>query len=160
MNFLRRIGLALIVLALTASCSQLPQSSRTDEQMASIRAEFLQNHPEGMYNGYIQEGRVVKGMGIVEVLASWGLPNVRRPAPEGEVEFWEYYAKDEQTQRLVSYELVFEGKVLNRWAIHADLPSALGTTSIGPDASRTVEETLRLGTSSPTQGAAPQKKKP
>jgi hypothetical protein len=160
MNFLRRIELAVIVLALTASCSQLPQSSRTDEQMTSIRGEYLQNHPEGMYNAYIREGRVVKGMGIVEVLASWGLPNVRRPAPEGEVEFWAYYAKDEQTQRLVSYELVFEGKVLNRWTVHADLPSALGTTAIGADASRTVEETLRLGTGSPAQGSAPQKKRP
>jgi len=160
MNFLRRIELAVIVLALTASCSQLPQSSRTDEQMTSIRAEYLQNHPEGTYNAYIREGRVVKGMGIVEVLASWGLPNVRRPAPEGEVEVWAYYAKDEQTQTLVSYELVFEGKVLNRWTVHADLASALGTTSIGSDASRTVEETLRLGTGSSAPGSAPKKKSP
>ena len=160
MNFLFRIGLAVIVLTLTASCSQLPQSSRTDEQMTSVRAEFLQNHPEGMYNAYIKEGRVVKGMGIVEVLASWGLPNVRRPAPEGDVEFWAYYAKDEQTQQLVSYELVFEAKVLNRWTVHAELPSALGSTAIGPDAMRTVEETLRLGTGTTGQGSAPQKKKP
>ncbi len=41
MNSLRRIGLTMLVLALAASCSQLPQSSRTDEQMTSIREEYL-----------------------------------------------------------------------------------------------------------------------
>jgi hypothetical protein len=158
MNLLRCIGLTMLVLALAASCSQLPQSSRTDEQMTSIREEYLANHPDGTYNAYIREGRVVKGMGNVEVLASWGLPNVRRPGPEPNVEYWEYYARDEQSKSLVSYELAFLDKVLNRWAVHADLASALGTTPIGADVNRTVEETLRLGTSGAGAGAAPEKK--
>jgi len=158
MKLLRCIGLTMLVLALAVSCSQLPQSSRSDEQITSIRAEYLENHPDGVYNTYIREGRVVKGMGIVEVLASWGLPNVRRPGPEGNVEFWEYYARDEQSNSLVSYELAFVEKALNRWTVHADLATSLGTTKIGPDVNRTVEETLRLGTAGVGSAAAPEKK--
>ena len=158
MNSLRRIGLTMLVLALASSCSQLPQSSRTDEQMTSVREEYLANHPDGTYNAYIREGRVVKGMGNVEVLASWGLPNVRRPGPEANVEYWEYYARDELSNSLVSYELAFVERVLSRWAVHADLAAALGTTPVGPEVNRTVEETLRLGTSGAGGGAAPAKK--
>ena len=158
MRLLRCIGLTMLVLALAASCSQLPQSSRTDEQMTSIREEYLSNHPEGVYNAYIKEGRVVKGMGSVEVLASWGLPNVRRPGPEANAEFWEYYARDEQSNSLVSYELAFVDKLLTRWSVHTDLASVLGTTKIGTDVNRTVEETLRLGTSGVGGGVSPTKK--
>jgi hypothetical protein len=124
--------------------------------MTSIREEYLANHPEGVYNAYIREGRVVKGMGNVEVLAAWGLPNVRRPGKEAGVEYWEYYARDEQSNSIVSYELAFVERVLNRWSVRADLASVLGTTQIGPDVNRTVEETLRLGTSE--AGSPPAKK--
>jgi hypothetical protein len=158
MNLLRCIGLTMLVAALAASCSQLPQSSRTDEQMTSVREEYLANHPDGTHNDYIREGRIVKGMGSIEVLASWGLPNVRRPGPEANVEFWEYYARDEQSKSVVSYELAFIEKVLSRWRVRADLASSLGTTQIGPDVNRTVEETLQLGTSGAGGGAAPVKK--
>ena len=158
MNLLRCIGLIVLTAAFAASCGQLPQSSRTDEQMTSIREEYLANHPEGTYNAYIREGRVVKGMGSVEVLASWGLPNVRRPGKETGVEHWDYYARDEQSNSIVSYELTFVEKVLNRWSVRADLGTSLGTTEIGSEVNRTVEETLRLGTSGAGSGTSPTKK--
>jgi hypothetical protein len=126
--------------------------------MTSIRAEYLANHPEGAYNAYIRDGCVVKGMGSVEVLASWGLPNVRRPGAEPNVEFWEYYARDEQSQMLVSYELAFVDKVLNRWSLRKDIAATLGTSKVGPDLDRTVEETLRLGTAGTGGAGTPTKK--
>jgi hypothetical protein len=158
MNRMRCIGLTVCIMSFAVSCGQLPQSARTDEQMTSIRAEYLENHPDGVYNAYIREGRVVKGMGVVEVLASWGLPNARRPGPDANVELWDYYARDEQTQAIVSYELAFTAKVLAKWTVRADIASSLGTTEIGPEVNRTVEETLRLGNATTTAGSTPQKK--
>ncbi len=134
---------------LLASCGGLPQSTRTDENTTSIREEYLKTHPDGKYNTYIQEGRIVKGMGVLDVLASWGLPNLRRPGEKTEEEFWAYHAKDELSQQVVSYELDFVNKVLTRWSVRTDLAGGLGTTTVGPPVERTVEETLRLG---PTGG--------
>jgi len=155
---LMRCGLLVVVtLALAASCSQLPASHRSDEHTTSIRAEYLQNHPDGKYNAYIAEGRVVKGMSVVEVLASWGLPNARRSVAQENSEFWTYYAKDEQTQQIVSYELVFQTKVLAKWVVHAESQTALGSNQPNPSETPTVEETLRLGPGDTGDGSVPKK---
>lgn len=156
MKRLRWLLLVVLGVASVSSCSRLPQSTRSNEHMTSIREEYLRNHPDGQFNALIMEGRVVKGMGIIEVLASWGLPNDRRSSGEGDSEYWAYYAKDEHTQKFVSYELVFENRMLTRWAIHADIPTALGTMSGRPEEGRTIEETLRLGQSTTTD--APKKR--
>jgi hypothetical protein len=160
MKSISSIAVAALVSALAISCSPLPQTSRTDEQLSSIRAEYLNNHPDGKFNDHIKEGRVVKGMGILEVLASWGLPNARSASESGTSENWAYYAKDEQTNRLVSYELVFEDKVLRRWQVRADLGTGLGTTDTDPGVTRTIEETLRLGTDKLSTESTGKKKSP
>lgn len=147
MRMLRWSLLVLFGAMAVASCAKLPQSTRSNEHMTSIREEYLRNNPDGKYNALIMEGRVVKGMGIIEVLASWGLPNDRRTSETGDTEYWAYYAKDEATQKFVSYELVFDTKVLTRWVVRADLPTGMGTAPAKSDASRTIEETLRLGES-------------
>jgi len=148
---LLRWGLFVIVtLALAASCSKLPPSKRSDEHTTSIRAEYLQNHPDGKYNLHIAEGRVVKGMSVVEVLASWGLPNARRSVAQENSEFWTYYAKDDQTKQIVSYELVFQAKMLSKWLVHAQSEAGLGTNQMKPGEAPTIEETLRLGPGSST----------
>ncbi len=154
-----RCGLLVVVtLVFAASCSKLPPSSRSDEHTTSIRAEYLQNHPEGEHNAYIAEGRVVKGMGIVEVLASWGLPNARRSVAKDNSEFWTYYAKDEQTQQVVSYELVFQAKVLSKWVVHAESQTALGTNKLSPGETPSVEETLQMGPGAGSEDASPKKR--
>ncbi len=145
MKLIHSALLIVIGVAWVASCSQLPESSRSDEHMAGIREEYFRSHPDGRYNLFITEGRVVKGMGIFEVLASWGLPNVRRSSEDGGTEYWAYYAKDEPTQEIVSYELIFEEKVLTRWVVHADLPTAMGSVRAFPGDARTIQETLQLG---------------
>jgi len=149
----------LLVLAATVavSCSQLPRSNKTPEEMASIRAEYLQNNPDGKYNDYILEGRVVKGMGTLEVLASWGLPNVRRNWNPDNAEYWTFYARDEHTGQVVSYDLVFENKKLTRWVVSEELGTSLGTAATDPSV-RTVEETLRLSTAQSATESAGDKK--
>jgi len=159
MRAIRSIAVVVLALAFAVSCSPLPQSSRTDEQLTGLRAEYLNSHPDGKFNVLITEGRVVKGMSDLEVLASWGLPNIRRTADTGTAQYWAYYAKDEQTNKIVSYELVFESKLLRRWEVRYDIGGSLGTADLDPAATRTVEETLRLGTSVTSTERAPQKKK-
>jgi len=61
------------------------------------------------------------------------------------MEYWAYYAKDEQTQRFVSYELVFEKSELKRWVVKTDMPTALGSVQWSPERARIIQETLRLG---------------
>ncbi|UCH83444.1 MAG: hypothetical protein JSW50_13445 [Candidatus Latescibacterota bacterium] len=140
-----RSWLLLVLAAIVAvSCSQLPPSDKSPEEMASIRAEYLENNPNGKYTEYIMEGRVVKGMNTMEVLASWGLPNVRRNWTPDNAEYWTYYARDEHTKKVVSYDLVFENRVLNRWVVNSAEGYAAGSEAVSPS-TRTVEETLRLG---------------
>ena len=158
MNSMRCILLLVLVVTVAVSCSRLPRSTRSNDEMASIRAEYLQNNPDGKYNGHITEGRVVKGMNNVEVLASWGVPNVRRGWEHDKTEYWTYYAKDEHTQQLVSYDLVFDDRVLHRWVIGA--PGAgLGTAQIEDSSTRTIEETLRLGAPNAVTSGVPGKQK-
>lgn len=158
MNSMRCILLLVLVLAVAVSCSRLPRSTKSNDEMASIRAEYLQNNPEGKYNDHIKEGRVVKGMNTLEVLASWGIPNIRRGWEHDRTEYWTYYAKDEHTEQLVSYDLVFDEKVLNRWVI-GTAEAGLGTTHSEVGSARTVEETLRLGSTGAMSGGAADPKK-
>lgn len=158
MKLMGCIPLLVLVSVISVSCSRLPQSVRSNEELASIRAEYLQNHPDGKYNDHILEGRVVKGMNSLEVLASWGVPNVRRGWEHDKTEYWTYYAKDEHTEQLLSYELIFDDKVLSRWVI-GDQVRGLGTAVTEPTTTRTVEETLMLGTASAVGGDATVKKK-
>ena len=66
------VGAMLVVLL--AACSHLPHMESTDST-SSLRQEYLEMHPDGKYNARIMKGEVVKGMGVIEVLASWGLPS-------------------------------------------------------------------------------------
>ncbi|UCG51264.1 MAG: hypothetical protein JSW58_13870 [Candidatus Latescibacterota bacterium] len=159
MNSMRSVVLLVLAMMVAVSCSQLPRSTKSPEEMANLRSEYLQNHPDGTYNQHIMEGRVVKGMNTLEVLASWGLPNLRRSWKHDNSEYWTYYAKDEHTQRLVSYELVFEERVLHRWVVNTGVSPALGTAPVDPGTSRTITETLRLGTATTDPGSAGKKKK-
>ena len=135
----------VFVLALTACCSSLPKSSPLDEAHAGMRADYLENHPDGKYNAHINEGRVVKGMGVEEVLAAWGVPNQRQSTKRDKEEYWTYFAKEEHTGQLVGYELIFEEQLLARWLVDTNATTSLGTDPVAGSMNRTVEETLRLG---------------
>jgi hypothetical protein len=158
MRLIRFVPLIVIGVTWLASCAHLPESTRSDQRMAGIREEYLRGHPDGKFNVFISEGRVVKGMGIFEVLASWGLPNARRSSDDGNTEYWAYYAKDEPTQKIVSYELVFQDKVLTHWVVHAELPTGLGSGQTSSVDVRTIEETLQLGPGRVGDSSTPKKR--
>jgi len=159
MKLFRCVLLVVCAVALVASCSSLPQTTRTPDEMASIRTEYLETHPDGKYNDCIMEGRVVKGMNVLEVLASWGLPNARRGWQHDKTEYWTYNARDEHTKEMVSYELIFDDRVLSKWVVSAADVATLGSASGEVSTSaRTVQETLQLGNATSGTETNPKKK--
>lgn len=121
----RAVVVVAVALAVV-SCAHSPRLSRQSEDVTTLRAEYLNNYPDDEFKQQIINGEVRKGMNIFQVLASWGLPNVRRGVTRGTSESWIYYAVDEHTQKLMSYELVFQKRSLSYWIIDGDVPG-LGT---------------------------------
>jgi hypothetical protein len=96
------------------------------EDVDRYRSEYLKNNPDGKYNSNILNGEVTKGMDVFAVLASWGLPHLRRGSAQSSTESWVYYSLDEHTQKVLSYELIFVDDTLKRWILD-DNAQALGT---------------------------------
>lgn len=118
-------GIPLFVLAgiLVASCSHAPRLATVPAGRQDLRAEFLRNNPDGKFNRHIKNGEIVRGMGVVEVLASWGLPNMRRLGGADLAEYWTYYSRDPHTSTFTVYDLVFQQRVLFRWVVESDIHS-------------------------------------
>ena len=66
-----------IVVVLTVSCTHAPQLDRTSDQVAGFRTHYLEHNPDDPFKKDIMRGKVHKEMNYMQVLASWGLPNVR-----------------------------------------------------------------------------------
>jgi len=116
-----RILLILIVAVIMTACSKLPPMSNVDDEVLSLREHYLATHPEGQFNENIARGEVTRGMHVVEVLAAWGLPNVRWAVQHSPDHHWAYFVRDDATQTVNGYELVFEDRVLVRWVIAKDV---------------------------------------
>jgi hypothetical protein len=82
-----------------------------------MRADYLRQHPDGKFNGYISRGEVVRGMNMFEVSAAWGLPETRSPSKDRAVEFWTYFSQDEITGDWARYTLTFEDKAVSDWFV-------------------------------------------
>ncbi len=111
------VPLLLLLIFLFGSCAHNPKTFKETESIMQGRQDYVQLHPDGMYNEHILKGEVVKGMNLMEVLASWGLPNARRRSEGGSREYWTYYTQEEQSGDIREYELVFKEQSLVRWKI-------------------------------------------
>lgn len=111
---------AFTVVALSA-CSNMLRLNRDVEERADLRQNYLQNNPDGAFNNHIVKSEVVKGMNVIEVLASWGLPDVRTASKTTKAEFWTYFTVDDYSQTVSSYDLVFEDRQLRRWVVAIDV---------------------------------------
>ncbi|NIM19438.1 MAG: hypothetical protein GTO51_03550 [Candidatus Latescibacteria bacterium] len=113
-----KLILPLLFLGLVMyACSHCPKSYKETDTIIRSRQEYIRAHPEGPFNNHILNGEVVKGMGLMEVLASWGLPNSRNCSESGAQEFWTYYATGEQTGDIREYVLIFKDQTLSRWKV-------------------------------------------
>jgi hypothetical protein len=140
---MRRIPPTLLwlpVLFLTlGSCTSNPRmlSGTESDYLLQLRQEYLNSNPDGAYNEYIKRGEVVKGMDFLEVLASWGHPEVRTKE-SALTEHWMYREVDEDSKDAVVYTFTFRRNVLAEWDLmrhfaaggRIDVPEGRDRTSL------------------------------
>jgi hypothetical protein len=83
--------------------------------------DYIRTYPDGQYNGHIVKGEVVKGMNLMEVLASWGLPNTRKSSESGAYEYWTYYSVDQESGDVRRYKLIFKEQIVVDWQVAYDI---------------------------------------
>lgn len=106
-----------LAIGLTASCAYVPRLPTESPETSNRRTQYLHDHPHGPYNAAIMRGEVVKGMHVMDVVASWGIPERRAGKKSALEERWTYTARDEHSRDYVVYELVFVDRVLTGWQI-------------------------------------------
>jgi hypothetical protein len=125
------LSIPLVFLA----CSSTRTASRVGRQTTpDTREEYLRSNPHGEFNHLIERGEVAPGMGVEEVIASWGMPSIRaRETRQGrELESWTYPMKHPGTGTTFRYRLYFEGYRLAFWDV--DRSSRALSIHSGPDA--------------------------
>jgi hypothetical protein len=115
--FALRSLLAVLAIGFTASCAHVPRMQTESLQTESLRAEYLQSHPKGPHNAQIVRGEIAKGMDLMEVLASWGVPERRFARKTTSREAWIYVMRDPYNTDYMEYELVFVDRVLSTWTL-------------------------------------------
>ncbi len=123
MIIVRGIPLVALVGIVAASCSHAPRLATAPAMRDDFRVEYLRNNPDGKHNRHIKNGEITRGMSVIEVLASWGLPNVKRTGKVERNEYWTYYSHDKHTDTYTSYALVFQTRILARWVIETGINS-------------------------------------
>ena len=126
MNPMHRLLLLVVTVGMTTSCAHIPTNTRRGPADESIRAQYLQDYPNGVYNDHIMRGELATGMNVIEVLASWGLPDEREWDQASNRVSWFYTSRDEHSRDYVAYELVFEDLVLARWILERGIAGAGG----------------------------------
>ena len=107
----------LLSLPMTLSCSSHLQ--RVDEPESSyilaLRAEYFASNPDGEFNEYIERGEIVKGMDVLEVLASWGYPAARKRTETTEV--WTFREVDLDSKNWIEFIFTFRSNILGDWEV-------------------------------------------
>ena len=128
----------LLLAAVLVSCSHHPRTLDGSDSILEGRQDYVSAHPEGLYNHHILNGEVVKGMSLMEVLASWGLPNSRRHSETGSQEYWFFVSQDKDAGMIRRYELVFQDQLLHNWNV-------ILSNSAGGYMSENAEDHITLG---------------
>ncbi len=117
-------NLWLIATLVLASCASSPPARDVDDAVRSLRAEYLQAHPDGPFNGNIERGEVAVGMKFEDVVASWGIPEQRERSGDGQRERWSYTVTDQWNNDWVRYDLLFESRALVAWETMRNVASS------------------------------------
>jgi len=114
-RFVRARWWLLCILAGVTACATTPPRRSETIAIRQIREDYLRVYPEGPHNAEINRGEIVKGMSLYEVLASWGIPDLRAVSAERDREEWTYVVLDDNAVDWVSYDCVFHGNELVEW---------------------------------------------
>jgi hypothetical protein len=138
---LKMIFLLLVLfVVVVCSCAHNPKTFSKSDSFLKDREEYVQAHPDGIYNKHIIEGEIVKGMSPTDVLVSWGLPNKRQHSENDTYVFWTYYTVEEPTGEITQYELIFRQQALFHWKVLLGPPDG-GFTSRDPNLPVTLGQT-------------------
>jgi hypothetical protein len=139
MLWTRWLVLTSCLVFLPTACAHSPHALNDDLSVQQMREEFLLEHPDGQFNAYIAKGEVVRGMNVLEVSASWGIPETRRMSKDRKLEYWTYFSKDEISGDWARYTLTFQERVLTEWDVvrHFNKNGTLTQWSHSSDASAT-----------------------
>jgi hypothetical protein len=121
--------LAAFLMMASLGCSGVSTVERANLTAPAAREDYVKLHPDGTYNNCIINGEIVKGMGVYDVVASWGLPNVYAVSQVEPKEQWIYYIRDKDTWMVFAYTLTFENDTLQVWHIDQKRPIGLGIIS-------------------------------
>ena len=148
----------VLLLALTASvlasCATSPPRREDTAAILEIRDEYIRTHPGGPFNGAIARGEVAVGMGYYDVLAAWGMPDVRERDADRDEERWTYVLTSENQADWLRYDFVFAKRMLVEWEWSRGVAS--GSVPL-PDDPRGVSSRVPPTTAS-SLGEAPKKK--
>lgn len=109
-----------------SSCAHNPRIVPDPEAFESIQAQYLAEYPEGRFNDRIVRHEIQRGMNLVEVLASWGLPQSRREDRSTGREIWSYVARADEGPDYVVYRLSFEDRLLRSWGVERSTAASGG----------------------------------
>ena len=159
MNSIHHILLIGATIAVFGSCTHAPRSTHQTDATVSIRTEYLQGHPRGKFNDRVRKGELVKGMNVMEVLASWGIPN-QRQSTDHDSETWTYASRDDFSKDFVSYALVFRDQVLRSWLVERTTAAGRRQPTVGITDPHLAQEpvlVLPRGAGLRTRDSAPKK---
>lgn len=111
-----RCLVVVFAIGITASCAHVPRMHTESSQTEKLRTQYLRSHPDGPHNAQIVRGEITKGMDLMEVLASWGVPERRIGKKTSKQEMWVYAMRDPYSLDSMVYELVFVDRVLSGWS--------------------------------------------
>jgi hypothetical protein len=111
------IAAIVFLIGQLVGCSGISQSERGDFTRPEAREKYLAGNPQCRYHEQIQNGEIMRGMDIYEVIASWGLPNVYIPSGDERKECWIYYVQQRDSKSVLIYTLRFDGVLLYDWDI-------------------------------------------
>jgi hypothetical protein len=115
----------LVAAASLIGCASSPPSRPETAAIRELRADYFRTFPEGPNNDHIQRGEVVRGMSLFEVLASWGIPDARVVATEGNHERWIYVLLDDLSLDWICFEYEFQGNALVDWTTTRNVSNGL-----------------------------------
>jgi len=116
-------ALLLATLGLLPACAATPPSRTETTAIREIREEYFRSFPNGRFNDQIVRGRVVKGMSLFEVLASWGIPDARAVKVEDNRERWVYVLVEDNDLDWVRYDFIFRANELVEWEMTRNVAS-------------------------------------
>ncbi len=113
------IAAAFALAAALVGCAHTPRRPDTTPLIHDLREHYARTHPASPWMEAVERGEVRRGMRFAEVLAAWGIPQVRRRVVEkdGPLEYWTYADVDTFSGDWTRTTFVFERNTLVDWTI-------------------------------------------